>query len=65
MNTPDEIKSAIERLTATQLAELALAKFRERRATQPPGDAWLDLARGAARPGVTTESVMALTRAEE
>jgi hypothetical protein len=67
MNTLGEIESAIERLTAPQVAELVawLEQFRVRRAMQPPDDAWLERARGSARPGVTTEGVMALTRGEE
>ena len=67
MNTLEEIESAIEHLTEPQVAELAawLERFRARRDMQPSGEAWLARARGAARPGVTTESVMALTRGEE
>lgn len=67
MNTIAEIESAIERLPAPQVAELAvwLEQFRVRRAMQPPAEAWLEGARGAARPGVTTENVMALMRGEE
>jgi hypothetical protein len=67
MNTLGEIESAIERLPAPQVAELAvwLELFRVKRGTQPPDEAWLERARGAARPGVTTEGVMALTRGEE
>ena len=67
MNTLGEIESAIERLPAPQVAELAawLEQFRERRRMGPSDEAWLERARGAARPGVTTEGVMALTRGEE
>jgi hypothetical protein len=67
MNTLDEIESAIERLPAPQVAELAawLEHFRLQRRIEPSGEAWLERARGAARPGVTTERVMALTRGEE
>jgi len=67
MNRLAEIESAIERLTAAQVDELAtwMEQFRVRRGMQPPGDAWLERARGAAQPGVTTEGVMALTRGEE
>jgi hypothetical protein len=66
MNTLGEIESAIERLPAPQVAELAtwLEQFRAGRAPQPP-DAWLERARGAAQRGVTTEGVMTLTRGEE
>ena len=67
MNTLGEIESAIERLPAPQVAELAawLEHFRLQRRMQPLDGAWLERARGAARPGVTTEGVMALTRGEE
>ena len=67
MNTIAEIENAIERLPAPQVAELAawLEQFRARRAMQPPAEAWLERARGAARPGVTTEDLLALTRGEE
>jgi hypothetical protein len=67
MNTVVEIETAIERLPAPQLAELAawLEQLRVRRAVRLPAEAWLEGARGAARPGVTTAEVMALTRDEE
>jgi len=67
MNTIGEIESAIQRLPAPQVAELAawLEQFRVRRALQPPAEDWLERARGAARPGVTTAEIMALTRGEE
>jgi hypothetical protein len=67
MNTLGEIESAIERLPASQVAELAawLEHFRLQRRIEPSGEAWLEHARGAARPGVTTERVLALTRGEE
>ena len=67
MNTIAEIESAIEHLPVPQVAELAawLEQFRVRCAMQPPAEAWLERARGAARSGVTTEDVMALTRGEE
>lgn len=45
--------------------ELGPVKFRTWHVPQLPDDAWLGRARGAARPGVTTASVMALTRGEE
>ena len=66
MNTVVEIETAIERLPALQLAELAawLEQLRVRRAVPPPAEAWLERARGAARSGVTTAEVMALTRGE-
>jgi hypothetical protein len=67
MSTLGEIESAIEGLTAAQVVELAawLDQYRARRAMQPLDAAWLERARGAARPGATTEGVMALTRGEK
>jgi hypothetical protein len=67
MNTILEIESAIERLPAPEVAELAvwLEQLRRRRAIELPADAWLERARGAARPGVTTAEIMGLTRGEE
>jgi hypothetical protein len=67
MSALSEIESAIERLPAPQLAELAewLEKFRRRRGVPPSCEAWLARARGAALKGATTEAVMALTRGEE
>ena len=67
MTTIVEIESAIEHLSVSQVAELAawLEQFRMRCAMQPPAEAWLEHARGAARSGVTTEVVMSLTRGEE
>jgi hypothetical protein len=66
MNTLAEIETAIERLPAPEVAELAawLEQHRARCATQPPADEWLNRARGAARPGVTTDQLLALTRDE-
>src|SRR4051794_25572944 len=67
MNTVLEIETAIESLPAPQLAELTawLEQLRARRAERPSAEAWLERARGAARPGVTTAEVMAFTRGEE
>ena len=67
MNTIVEIESAIERLPAPQVAELAawLEQFRARSARQPQAETWLARARGAARSDVTTAEVMTLTRGEE
>jgi hypothetical protein len=67
MSTIGEIETAIENLPAPQLEELAiwLAEYRTRRAAPLPAETWLKQARGAARPGVTTAEVMALTRGEE
>ena len=67
MNNITEIEAAIENLPARQVDELAgwLGTLRVRRATLPPVESWPQRARGAARPGVTTANVMALTRREE
>lgn len=67
MSSIVEIESAIERLPAPQIEELAgwLANLRARRATAPPVETWLQRARGAARPGETTAAVLRLTRGEE
>lgn len=67
MKTILEIETAIERLSAAQLAELVawLEQFRVRRAVHPPVEAWLKRARGVARAGVTTAQVMTLTRGDE
>jgi len=67
MSTIAEIEAAIERLPATDVEALAawLETLRARRATTPATEAWLNQARGAARPGVTTADVMALTRGDE
>ena len=66
MSNITEIEAAIENLPARQVDELAgwLETLRVRRATPPPVESWLERARGAALPGVTTANVMALTRAE-
>ena len=57
-----EIETAIERLPAQQVDELAgwLETLRVRRATPPPVENWLERARGAAVPNVTTAGVMDL-----
>lgn len=67
MNKLTEIESAIECLTTTEVAELEawMEQFRLRRAKQLVINTWLERARGAGQPGVTTESVMALTRGVE
>lgn len=67
MNTIAEIEVAIKHLSASQVDELAiwLEAFRARRATPSPAEAWLEHARGAALPGLTTMEVMTLTRGEE
>jgi len=67
MKTIKEIENAIEGLGAAEVDELAawVEQFRARRVVRPRDEAWLERARGAACPGVTTESVMKLTRGEE
>lgn len=67
MSTIAEIEAAIENLPSPQVDQLALwlETLRQRRATPPPVDSWLQRARGAAIPGVKTTDVMALTRGEE
>ena len=64
MSSVAAIEDAIEKLPAEQVAELAawLAEFRRRTSPPAPIDRWLRHACGAARPGVTTESAMSLTR---
>ena len=66
MSSIAEIEIAIEKLPAPQVDELAswLEKLRVQRATPPPVEDWLQRARGAAAPGVTTAKIMALTRGE-
>ena len=67
MSSIVEIENAIEQLPALQVEELAgwLESLRVRLATPLPVEAWLRRARGAAVPGKTTATVMALTRGEE
>ena len=67
MSSIVEIESAIEKLSAQQLDELAgwLELLRMKRTVLPPVENWLQHARGAALAGQTTEHVMALTRGEE
>ena len=67
MSTISEVETEIEHMPASQVDELAiwLEAYRARRAAPLPADAWLERARGAARPGVTTAELMALTRGEE
>lgn len=67
MSSIAEIESAIEKLPASQVEELAgwLEAFRVKRAAAPAVEDWLQRARGAALSGVRTEDVMALTRGEE
>lgn len=67
MSTIAEIETAIERLPAAQVEELAiwLEAYRARGAAPLAAEAWLERARGAALPDVTTADVMTLTRGEE
>ncbi len=67
MSTIGEIKTAIENLPLPEVEELALwlEAFRARGTAPLAAEAWLKQARGAARPGVTTAEVMALTRGDE
>jgi len=67
MSTITEIESAIERLPAQQVEELAawLEKHRASRTNPAQLDAWLASAKGAAKPGATTSQLMSLTRGEE
>jgi hypothetical protein len=67
VSTITEIEAAIERLPKSQVDELVawLEKFRAWRTTPPPAETWLSGAVGAAKPGVTTADVMAVTRGEE
>ena len=66
MSTIAEIEAAIELLSPQQVEELAiwLESLRARREKPVFADAWLTQARGAARPGVTSAEVLALTRHE-
>lgn len=67
MSTIAEIESAIERLPADDVEALAvwLEALRRRGVTKPVAEAWLNQARGAARPGLSTADVMRITRGEE
>ena len=66
MSTVAEIEAAIKKLPLTEVEKVAdwLESYRAQRGTGPQSVAWLECARGAARPGVTTAEVMALTRGE-
>jgi hypothetical protein len=67
MKTISEIEDAIEKLPSPQVAELAawIEAFRVRAPAPQSLERWLERARGAARPGATTDNIMALTRGEE
>jgi hypothetical protein len=65
MSTLSEIEAAIEKLPVPEVDELAgwLQELRARQATPPHVESWLERARGAVVPGVTTTEVITLTRA--
>ena len=67
MSTLAEIEKAIEALPVRDVETLAvwIESRRRRRPGALPVDQWLERARGTAAPGVTTRSVLALTRDEE
>jgi len=67
MSSITEIEAAIEKLPASEVDELAdwFDRFRVRRTSSPSVESWLDRSRGAAAPGLTTETIMNLTRGEE
>lgn len=67
MSSIGEIEAAIEKLPATQVEQLArwLETHRQRHPAVPPVESWLQRARGAATPGVTTKTVLTMTRGEE
>jgi hypothetical protein len=62
-----EIEAAIEKLPDAEVDQLAcwLQTLRQSRTTPAPVENWLLHARGAARSGVKTADVMALTRDKE
>ena len=66
MSNRAEIERAIEQLPDAEVEQLRIwlgQRLAERR-VRPAADDWLKRARGAARPGVTTDSIMAMTRGE-
>jgi hypothetical protein len=67
MSTLTEIEEAIEQLPVQQVEELAawLGQRLPHKTARPRVEDWIGRARGAARAGVTTDDVMALTRGEE
>ena len=67
MSTVAEIEAAIAKLPAAQVDQLAhwLEMFRHQQLAPVAVESWLARSRGAARPGVKTHEVMALTRGEE
>lgn len=72
MSTIADIEAAIAQLSPKEVEELARWLEAFRRGSQSPSqnreaavDLWLKTATGVAKPGVTTERVMALSRGEE
>ena len=67
MTTLSEIESATEKLSASQVDELAtwLESLRARQVQRLPADRWLEKARRAARPGVSTVEIVSMTRDAE
>ena len=67
MSSITEIEAAIEKLPVQQVEELAgwLDGFRARNLTPSMAESWLAGARGAALSGLTTATVMSLSRGEE
>ena len=68
MKTLAEIQEAIRNLPPGQVEELAVW-ITSNRSRRPPSkeavEKWLKWAVGAAKPGVTTDEIMRLTRGEE
>ena len=60
MSNIAEIEAAIEKLPGTQVEQLARwpDDYRQRRATPPPVESWLQRARGTALPDVKTEDLI-------
>jgi hypothetical protein len=60
MSNIAEIEAALEKLAGTQVEPLTrwLDDVRQRRATSPPMESWLQRARGAALPDVKTEDLI-------
>jgi hypothetical protein len=67
MSSIAEIEAAIEKLPAPQVDELAawLEARRAHRDQKASVHSWLERARGAALPGITTAGILAATRGEE
>ncbi|WP_145117988.1 hypothetical protein [Rosistilla oblonga] len=67
MTTINEIEKAISHLPPSQIEELArwLEAFRSTQQSPTPVDQWLKRSVGAAKPGITTAELMALTRGDE